>query len=82
MPDQWMMIWSSMTSLALPLGPKDTLYATSIYYTHQFGDDTSILIGKINAVDLWPMILSSEAGASIASPAHRLSFLPPRLRHQ
>lgn len=38
--------------LALPLGPKDTLYASSIYYTHQFGDDTSILIGKINVVDL------------------------------
>jgi porin len=45
-------LWPVNTGEILPLGSKDTVVASSLYLSHQFGDRTSLLIGKINVVDL------------------------------
>lgn len=45
-------IWPPNTGVVLPLGHPEELVASSIYYSHRFPTKTSLLIGKINAVDL------------------------------
>lgn len=45
-------LWPVSTGSILPLDEKDRLAATSIYLSQRFGDSASMLIGKINAVDL------------------------------
>jgi porin len=40
------------TGALLPLGSADTVVASSLYLTQQFGDRATLLIGKINTVDL------------------------------
>ena len=40
------------TSGVLPLGGKDEVVATSLYYSQRFGDATRLMVGKINALDL------------------------------
>ena len=45
-------LWPVSTGSILPLGEEDNLVASSIYLSQRFGDSTSMLLGKINAVDL------------------------------
>lgn len=45
-------LWPVSTGSILPLDEEDRLAATSIYLSQRFGDSASMLIGKINAVDL------------------------------
>ncbi len=45
-------IWPLNTGVVLPLGSPGDVVASSIYYSHRFPTETSLLIGKINAVDL------------------------------
>ena len=45
-------LWPVSTGSILPLGEEDNLAATSLYLSQRIGDSTSMLIGKINAVDL------------------------------
>ena len=45
-------LWPASTGSILPLGGKDELVASSLYFSQRFGTSTSILLGKINAVDL------------------------------
>lgn len=45
-------LWPPNTGVALPLGHPEQVVASSIYYSHRFPSKTSLLIGKINAVDL------------------------------
>jgi porin len=40
------------TGQLLPLRSRDTVVASSLYFSQKFGDRVSLLIGKINAVDL------------------------------
>jgi porin len=40
------------TGEILPVGSPDAVVASSLYFSQQFGDRASLLIGKINAVDL------------------------------
>ncbi len=46
-------LWPPYIGQSLPLGAPDELVASSIYYTHQLRDSTSLMIGKINLVDLF-----------------------------
>jgi porin len=59
-------LWPVNAGAILPLDSPEQLEATSLYYSQRWGG-TSLLVGKINAIDHSPMIRSSEAGASIAS---------------
>ncbi len=45
-------LWPPNTGVVLPLGDVGDVAATSIYYSHGFNENASLLIGKINAVDL------------------------------
>jgi len=45
-------LWPVSTGSILPLGEEDNLVASSIYVSQRFGDSGSLLLGKINAVDL------------------------------
>jgi len=45
-------LWPTNSSSVLPLGVEDELVATSIYLTQKLGDSASLMLGKINAVDL------------------------------
>lgn len=45
-------LWPVSTGSILPLDKKDSLVASSLYLSQRFGDSASILLGKINAVDL------------------------------
>ncbi|WP_071778239.1 carbohydrate porin [Cyanobium sp. PCC 7001] len=44
-------LWPVNAAAILPLGSQDELQATSLYYSQRWGG-TSLLVGKINAVDL------------------------------
>lgn len=45
-------LWPVNSGSVLPLGVEDELVATSIYLTQKLGDSASLMLGKINAVDL------------------------------
>ena len=45
-------LWPVSTGSILPLGEKDRVVASSIYLSQRFGGSTSLLLGKINALDL------------------------------
>ena len=45
-------LWPVNTGSILPLDEKDSLVASSLYLSQRFGDSASLLLGKINAVDL------------------------------
>jgi len=45
-------LWPVNTAGVLPLDGLDNFVASSIYFTQRLGDSASMLIGKINAVDL------------------------------
>jgi porin len=45
-------LWPMSTGTLLPLGGPDRFVLSSLYYTHRLGKATSLLAGKINAVDL------------------------------
>ncbi len=45
-------LWPTNTGVVLPLGDPGRVVASSIYYTHALDKNASLLIGKINAVDL------------------------------
>jgi porin len=45
-------LWPVNTGAALPLGDPEEVVASSIYLTQRFGEATSFMLGKINAVDL------------------------------
>jgi porin len=45
-------LWPVNSGAALPLGDPEEIVASSIYLTQRFGDSTSLMLGKINAVDL------------------------------
>jgi porin len=45
-------LWPTHTGTALPLGARDQIEATSLYVTQRFGSAATLLVGKINAVDL------------------------------
>lgn len=45
-------LWPPNTLATVPLGEPDQLVASSIYYTQKVGDKGSLMIGKINALDL------------------------------
>lgn len=45
-------LWPPNTGVILPLGDAGDIAASSIYYSHAFDKNSSLLIGKINAVDL------------------------------
>ncbi|MCP4260029.1 MAG: carbohydrate porin [Planctomycetes bacterium] len=45
-------LWPVSTGSILPLGEEDNLVASSLYVSQRFGDSGSLLLGKINAVDL------------------------------
>jgi porin len=44
--------WPINTGIVLPLGEYVTVVATSIYFSQRFGSSASLMLGKINAVDL------------------------------
>jgi porin len=45
-------LWPMSSGTLLPLGGPDRFVLSSLYYTHRLGKATSLLVGKINAVDL------------------------------
>lgn len=45
-------LWPVNSGVALPLGDPEEIVASSIYLTQRSGDSTSLMLGKINAVDL------------------------------
>ncbi|QKX18176.1 carbohydrate porin [Microbulbifer sp. YPW1] len=45
-------IWPVNAGITTPLGDPGRLVGSSIYYSHRFGDNTSMMLGKINAFDL------------------------------
>lgn len=45
-------LWPPNTGVVLPLGDAGDVAVSSIYYSHGFNENASLLIGKINAVDL------------------------------
>jgi porin len=45
-------LWPVSAGSILPLGEKNSLVASSIYISQRFGDSVSLMLGKINAVDL------------------------------
>ena len=45
-------LWPVNTGSILPLHEKDSLAASSLYLSQRFGDSASVLLGKVNAVDL------------------------------
>jgi len=45
-------LWPASTGSILPLGEEETLVASSLYVSQRLGKPGSILLGKINAVDL------------------------------
>jgi len=46
-------IFATNTALYWPVDTPEELVATSLYYTHKFGDRRSIAVGKFNPVDLY-----------------------------
>jgi porin len=45
-------VWPPNTGVVLPLGGSERLVASSLFFTQKLGDDTTLMLGKINAVDL------------------------------
>jgi porin len=45
-------IWPVNTAQALPLGASEEIHVSSLYFTHKIDGVSSILLGKINVVDL------------------------------
>jgi len=45
-------LWPPNTGVVLPLGHPEQVVGSSLYYSHRFEHATSLMIGKINAVDL------------------------------
>jgi porin len=45
-------IWPPNTGVVLPLGGSERLVASSLYFTQKLSDQTTLMLGKINAVDL------------------------------
>lgn len=45
-------LWPVSTGSILPLGEEDSIVASSLYVSQRFGESGSLLLGKINAVDL------------------------------
>lgn len=45
-------LWPPNSSATVPISGPDQLVASSIYYSHRIGDQGSLMLGKINALDL------------------------------
>lgn len=45
-------LWPLQTGLVLPLGGSERVVASSLYLTQKLGTQTTLMLGKINAVDL------------------------------
>jgi len=45
-------LWPTHTGTALPLGARDQVEATSLYVTQRIGSAATLMVGKINGVDL------------------------------
>ena len=45
-------LWPPSTGSILPLGKEDDVVGTSLYLSQRFGGSASLILGKINAVDL------------------------------
>lgn len=45
-------LWPPNTGVAVPLGNPDRVVTTSLFYSHGFNESASLMVGKINALDL------------------------------